>query len=378
MTPNKPGHGPGFWLAQQFRLRFSVVQQTMHDLIDQLAADAFASGATDLFLCEDKVPRVRVNGDVQVLGAAALERGPLEAFWRACHADPDKDMEKDTSHVIQGGHRLRVNLYRSLGLLSAVLRPIESEIPDMETLGLPAALLRGWMQRKSGIVIVSGPTGSGKSTTIASALQWVNGHSARHIVTIEDPIEYLFSNGQGYFSQRELNADTPSFASALRASLRQSPDIIFLGEIRDTETAQTALQAAETGHLVVTTLHSSGVADTLDRLVHLFDNDRREALLTLLSHHLVGVLSQQLLPCLQGGLMLALEHLQNEAATRTWIRDHQLPKVSDHINRGDDPANCSFVRYLVASVEQGYLDESLARQAAPNAQDFDRLMRGIK
>ena len=129
---------------------------------------------------------------------------------------------------------------------------------------------------------------------------------------------------------------------------------------------------------MVTTLHGSGVIDTLDRLIHLFTQESREALLTLLSHHLIGIMSQQLLPRLQGGLMLGLEHLQNEAATRAWIRDNQLPKISDHINRDDNPANCSFVRYLVAAVQQGYLDEQTGREAAPNAQDFDRLYRGIK
>ena len=350
----------------------------MHNHIDQLAAEAFASGATDLFLSEDEIPRVRINGDLQALGTDVLKREPLAEFWQTCHTDPENDLEKDTSHVIPGGHRLRVNLYKALGKLSAVLRPIDDVVPSMESLGLPTQLLENWMEHKSGIVIVSGPTGSGKSTTIASALQWVNETHARHIVTIEDPIEYLFSNQQSYFSQRELNSDTTSFASALRASLRQSPDIIFLGEIRDIETAKTALQAAETGHLVVTTLHSSGVSDTLDRIIHLFSDDSREALLTLLSQHLVGIMSQQLVPCKQGGQMIVLEHLQNEAATRSWISDSQLPKISDHINRDDNPANCSFVRYLVAAVEQGYLDENIARQTAPNAQDFDRLLRGIK
>jgi twitching motility protein PilT len=350
----------------------------MHTLIDNLAANAFDTDATDLFLCEDQVPRVRIDGDIRVLGADAMERDSLAEFWETCGADPDKDTERDIGYVIPGGRRLRVNLYKSLGLLSAVMRPISSDVPNLETLGLPTGLLEGWMKNKSGIVIISGPTGSGKSTTIASALQWVNEYLARHIVTIEDPIEYLFSNQLSYFSQRELNSDTPSFSSALRASLRQSPDIIFLGEIRDIDTAKTALQAAETGHLVVTTLHSSGVADTLDRIIHLFAGESREALLTLLSQQLVGILSQQLLPRTEGGLMIVIEHLQNEGATRAWIRENQLTKITDHINRDDNPSNCSFVRYIVAAVQQGYLAEEVGRSAAPNPQDFDRLLRGIK
>jgi len=345
--------------------------------IDQLAEDAFETGASDLFLCEDQVPRVRVNDKIQVPGASALSRDDMVQFWLACHADPETTMEKDTSHIISGGKRLRVNLYKSIGLLSAVLRPIKNEIPTMAELGAPQELLAHWITRPSGLILVTGPTSSGKSTTMASALQWVNDHQSRHIVTIEDPIEYLFSNHQSYFSQRELHSDTTSFASALRASLRQSPDIILVGEIRDEETAKISLQAAETGHLVVATLHSSGVADSLERLTNLFKSDERKAQLNLLSQHLIAILSQQLLPHPEGGLILAIEHLQNEAASRTWIRDGKLSEITDHINRGDNPANCSFVRFLVAAAQQGFLDVQTARQSAPNAQDFDRLLRGI-
>lgn len=349
----------------------------MNDLIDQLAANAFEAGATDLFLCEDQVPRVRVNNEIQVPGDSALTHQCMAAFWKECHADPETTQEKDTSHIISGGRRLRVNLYKSLGLLSAVLRPIKDVIPSMEELGVPQELMTSWASRQSGLILITGPTGSGKSTTLASALQWVNENQARHIVTIEDPIEYIFANNLSYFSQRELHADTPSFSSALRASLRQSPDIIFLGEIRDEETAKISLQAAETGHLVLATLHSSGVTDSLERIANIFNPDTRESLLKLLSHHLIGILSQQLLPRPQGGLLLAVEHLQNEAATRAWIRESKLTEISDHINRGDSPSNCSFVRFLVAATQQGLIDETTARQSAPNAQDFDRLFRGI-
>jgi len=349
----------------------------MIDVIDKLADEAFQAEATDLFLHEDQVPRIRVSGEIKALEHEIIPLKTLENFWHSCHADPEKTQEKDISHVTPGGHRLRVNLYKSLGQLAAVLRPIKDIIPTMKELGAPVELLTQWVSRPAGLVIVSGPTGSGKSTTLAAALQWVNENHACHIITIEDPIEYLFKNTNSYFSQRELHADTPSFASALRASLRQSPDIILLGEIRDEETAKICLQAAETGHLVLATLHSSGVTDSLERLTNLFQSGEREGLLKLLSQHLIGILSQQLLPRPDGGLLLAIEHLQNEAATRGWIRDSELAEISDHINRTDNPANCSFVRFLVAAAQQGYLDTHVARQSAPNAQDFDRLISGI-
>ncbi len=349
----------------------------MQNRIDKLADWAFQTKATDLFLHEGEIPRVRTNNQITSTSEPPLERKELEDFWLHCRADPEKNQEQDTSHITPGGRRIRVNLYKSMGSLAAVLRPIKSSIPSLEELGAPQGLLTDWISRPAGLIIISGPTGSGKSTTLASALQWVNKNQPRHIVTIEDPIEYLFENDQSYFSQRELHADTPSFASALRASLRQSPDIILLGEVRDEETAKISLQAAETGHLVIVTLHSSGVRDSLDRLTNLFPHSMRDGLLKLLSQHLIGILSQQLLPRPDGGLLLAVEHLQNEAATRSWIKDNNLAEISDHLNRTDNAANCSFLRYLAAAVQQGYLETEVARQAAPNTQDFDRILSGI-
>ena len=349
----------------------------MNALINQLAEDAFETGATDLFLSEGQAPRVRINHEIHISDEPSLTHESMATFWRDCHADPEAATEKDTSYVISGERRLRVNLYKSLGQLSAVLRPIKENIPSLAELGAPEALLSDWISRPSGLILITGPTGSGKSSTLASALQWVNNHQTRHIVTIEDPIEYLFTNHRSYFSQRELHVDTPSFPSALRASLRQSPDIIFVGEIRDEETAKISLQAAETGHLVVATLHSSGVTDSLERVANLFRPDERESLLKLLSQHLIGILSQQLVPRSDGGLMLAIEHLQNEAATRNWIQNGNLAEISDILNRSDNHANCSFVRFLAAATQQGFIDTAVARRASANSQDFDRLIRGI-
>ncbi|NNC90486.1 MAG: Flp pilus assembly complex ATPase component TadA [Akkermansiaceae bacterium] len=349
----------------------------MAEFIDDLANYAFETGATDLFLREGDFPRVRTGGDIDTASDDRVGVDDLSAFWRRCGADPDTVTDRDLSYEIAGGRRLRVNLYRSLGQLSAVLRPIEETIPGFDELGLPAALLTPWLERYSGIILVTGPTGSGKSTSIASCLQWVNSRMARHIVTIEDPIEYLFHNDKSYFSQREILADTDSFAVALRSSLRQSPDIVLLGEIRDEESALIALRAAETGHLVLSTLHSSGVTDTLERLINLFSPAERESALVLLANHLVGILCQQLLPRNGGGLFLALEHLQNEAVTRKWIRECNLPEIADLLHRVDSPANASFLRHLVAAAEQDILDVEVARAACPNPSDFDRALKGI-
>lgn len=348
----------------------------MTSALNQLIREAFSDAATDVFLMEDEPPRIRRDGEVVMLHPGPIPRSAMEEFWRTCNVDPAGKFEADISWRVPGGGRLRVNLYHSLGRLASVLRPIRNEIPPLGELGLPDELLQAWMQRKYGLVLVTGPTGSGKSTTVASCLDWINQNQSRHIVTLEDPIEFLFTNERSLFSQREIRQDSESFAAGLRAALRQSPDVLFVGEIRDAETAITALHAAETGHLVISTLHSSSVVETLDRFCHLIRSETDGAL-NLLANQLIGVISQQLLPRRGGGLFLAQEYLQNEAATRRWIVENRLPDLQDHLLRATDSTSCSLLEYLVASVRQGFLDTEVARAACPRPQDFDRTMRGI-
>lgn len=344
--------------------------------LHQLIRDAFQNQTTDVFIVEGEPARIRIESDVVQLHPVPIPRSALEEFWVSCGVDPKEHKEADVSYQIPNGCRVRVNLYHSLGRLAAVMRPIRSFIPPMADLGLPAELLQGWMQKRSGLILVTGPTGAGKSTTVASCLEWLNQNFARHIVTLEDPIEFLFTNGRSLFSQREMRQDSVSFSAALRSALRQSPDVLFLGEIRDLETAITALHSAATGHLVISTLHSSSIVETLDRFSHLL-SDHVSGASTLLASQLIGVLSQQLLPRLGGGLFPALEYMQNEAATRRWIQANQLTEVQDYIAKANDPFNCSFLSYLVASVKQGYLSVDVAREACSRPQDFDRAMRGI-
>lgn len=348
----------------------------MNSALTQLIRDAFAGEASDVFLVEGEAPRIRHQGEVVVLHPGPVTRGALAEFWQSCDIDPATHPEADISWRLPHGGRLRVNLYHTLGRLAAALRPIRDQIPPLAELGLPAALLESWMQRRYGLILVTGPTGSGKSTTVASCLDWINRNLARHIVTLEDPIEFLFENERAFFSQREIRQDSESFATGLRAALRQSPDILYLGEIRDAETALTALHAAETGHLVISTLHSSSVVETVDRFTHLLKSASTGAL-NLLASQLVGVMSQQLLPRLGGGLFPALEYLQNEAATRRWILEHKLTELQDHLQKSNGQTNCSLLDYLVAATRQGFIEPEIARTACPRPQDFDRAMRGI-
>ena len=247
---------------------------------------AIEHGASDIFLRSDRVPQLRIRGELMFGAETPLAGGELDAFWKQCGA-PDGALDFDGSYVDTRGQRFRVNLFRSLLHRGAVLRPIKTSISNLEDLGLPAELLISWVDRPSGLVLVTGPTGSGKSTTLASCLNWLNHHVSRHIVTIEDPIEYLFEPVHCLFTQREVGIDTPTFEEGLRRSLRQSPDVILLGEIRDAVSAITALQAAETGHLVLATLHSSNVLDSLERLARLFEPRERASVMQVLSQQLV-------------------------------------------------------------------------------------------
>lgn len=346
---------------------------TIHDYV----RSAFTEGATDLILSEGHPPRVRINGEIIPFENHPLDHEEMVSFWQDVGADPATDLEKDIGWSSGDGSRLRVNLFKSLGGLCAVLRPIKRSIPDFQELGLPSPLLMSWLARRSGLIIVSGPTGCGKSTSVASCLDWVNHHYRRHVVTIEDPVEYLFEDDLSHFSQREVGQDTPSFSIALRAALRQSPDVIFLGEIRDEDSALIALRAAETGHLVLATLHSPGVAESLERLGNLYSPNHRDASLQLLSNHLIGILSQRLLPSAEGGLHLVVEHLENEAAVRGWIRERQQAEIRDMLHRSDSPGNLSFLKSLCEAVFAGKIHPATARAAAPNPLDLDRALRGI-
>ena len=186
----------------------------MHSALNQLIRDAFADSATDVFLIEDEPPRIRREGEVVTLHPGPIPRVAMEEFWKSCGVDPTATLEADISWRVPGGGRLRVNLYHTLGRLAAVLRPIRNDIPPLAELGLPGPLLEAWMQRRYGLILITGPTGSGKSTTVASCLDWINRNQSRHIVTLEDPIEFLFTNDKSLFSQREIRQDSPVFPPA--------------------------------------------------------------------------------------------------------------------------------------------------------------------
>ena len=346
------------------------------EFIDSLCCLAGRHGASDVFLHAERPPQFRINGELLTIGTALVHSEELESLWTQCGTTLDV-LDYDGSYIASDGNRFRVNLFRTLFKRGAVLRPIKTVVPTLDTLGVPMELLASWVTRPAGLLLVTGPTGAGKSTTLASCLEWLNQNYHRHIVTIEDPIEYLFTPANCLFTQREVSSDTSSFAEGLRRSLRQSPDIILLGEIRDSASAITALQAAETGHLVLATLHSSNVLDSLERLSRLFEIGEREGVLQLLSQQLVGILCQKLVSALPEGRTLVVEHFENQAVTRKWISEGKFRELADFVAKGDNPANVTFLQSLVAMIQAGRITEATGIQTASNPRELQRRLRGI-
>ena len=337
---------------------------------------ASSHGASDLLLQEGKAPVLRINGQLHTLETEAVAGEQLGQLWAICGANESAN-DHDASLATEAGLRFRANLHRRLGERGAVLRHIKTRIPTMDELGVPADLLRDWGSRTSGIVIVTGPTGSGKSTTLAALIEHINASAARHIVTIEDPIEYVFTPDRSVITQREVGLDTASFAEGLRRSLRQDPDVILVGEIRDKESAVTALQAAETGHLVLATLHASACAEAAERLEFLFAAGERDGVRRLLSSVLAGVLCQRLVPSIEPGRRVACEYFTNAAFSRKLVREGRWNELQDLIHRGGDESASSLTTSLLSLFHEGAINEETAMAFAPNSADMGRLLRGV-
>jgi pilus retraction protein PilT len=351
----------------------------MQQNIDSILDAAEQREASDVFLQENEVPRLKINEQISVFGNQPMSLAEITAFWQACggNTDGDGDMDRDSGFVSRTHTRYRVSLHRTMGRLGAVLRRIKTSVPSLKALGAPEWLLTRWGAREHGLILLTGPTGSGKSTTIASLLQWMNENLVRHIVTIEDPVEYQFTNDRSYFTQRQVGRDTGTFASGLRSALRQAPDVIFVGEIRDYETALTALQASETGHLVLSTMHSEKVADTMERYLNLFPTEDAKHGTNLLANQLSGVLCQKLVPSADGGLHLLVEHVENAGAMRDWIARRELQNIDQYIGRGSDPAAVSFLQSTVDALKAKVITEQTAMASVSNESELRRAIRGI-
>lgn len=301
----------------------------------QLIRTAFVHNASDLHLSDGYPPAIRVDGDIRTLSdepltAAECETLAGEILNARQKAVLDELGEVDFAWSVPDVSRLRINVYRQSGTTAIAARLLNERIPTPKELRLPDALVQ-MTDKKRGLILVTGITGSGKSTTLASLIQCMNEKYNYHIITIEEPIEYIYPRGRSVINQREMGSDSMTFANALRAALRQDPDVILVGEMRDLETISTAITAAETGHLVLSTLHTIGAASTIDRIVDVFPPYQQDQIRTQLADVLECVVSQQLIPLQAGkGRIVATELMLNTNAIRNHIREgktYQIPNA---------------------------------------------------
>lgn len=296
-------------------------------------------GASDVHINYKCEPIARVNGKFikisnELLSKSDTEKMANELIETQKINEVKKLGEYDFSISIKNLYRFRVNIYKQQDSYAIAARIINSKIPDLETLGLPN-VVKEFVKKENGLVLVTGPTGSGKSTTLASILDSINKDFQKHIITLEDPIEYIYNRKNSIISQREIGKDTKNFKSGLRSVLRQDPDVILIGEIRDEETLATALTAAETGHLVFSTLHTIGAAQTIDRIIDMFQANQQNQIRMQLSSVCEGIISQQLIPNINNeGMVVATEVMVSTSAIKNLIRDSKTHQISNIIQTG--------------------------------------------
>ena len=329
---------------------------------------AIELGASDIHITVDSPPIARIKGKFIKLTEKILTKYDTEEMAKEIVVEKNfkriqEHGECDFSVAIESGERFRVNAYKQKGHYAIAIRTITSQIPSFETLGLPE-VLKTFTEKHKGLVLVTGPTGSGKSTTLASLIDIINENQQRHIITLEDPIEYVHHHKQSLVNQREIGQDTESFNTALRAILRQDPDVILVGEMRDPETISIALTAAETGHLVFSTLHTVGAAKTIDRIVDMFPSEQQQQIRTQLSTVCEGVISQQLLQTIDGRKRVAaLEVMVATPAIRNLIRENKTYQIPNMIQTGSKFGMQSMDQELVNLYRQGSItrDSVLSR-----------------
>jgi twitching motility protein PilT len=349
--------------------------------IDVLLARSVEMGASDLHVTAGVAPSVRVHGSLGPLpGCDVLTPEDTAVLARSVVTDEqwahfEANHELDTAYALPGVSRFRVNVYRQRGSIGAAFRTIPHQIRSLDELGMPSAVEK-FAQLPRGLVLVTGPTGSGKSTTLAALLDVANQTRAGHIVTIEDPIEYLHTHGNCVVNQREVGSDTNDFAVALRHVLRQDPDIILVGELRDLETTSVAVTAAETGHLVLATLHTQSAAQTIDRLIDIYPPHQQQQIRAQLANCLQGVVTQALAPTIDGdGRVAVCEIMIATSAIRNLIREGKVHQIPTFLQSSSDVGMISFDQHLAARYTQRWISKGTALELAHDQEEFMRLAR---
>ena len=342
--------------------------------ITELLAFSAKQGASDLHLSAGLPPMIRVDGDVRRINLPALDARDVQALIYDIMNDKQRQdfeeyLETDFSFEVPGVARFRVNVFNQNRGAGAVFRTIPAKILTLEELGM-GEVFRKMTDAPRGLVLVTGPTGSGKSTTLAAMIDYLNSHRHHHILTIEDPIEFVHESRKCLINQREVHRDTRSFATALRSALREDPDVILVGEMRDLETIRLALTAAETGHLVFGTLHTTSAAKTIDRVIDVFPGDEKAMVRSMLSESLLAVVSQTLVKKIGGGRVAAHEILLGTSAIRNLIREDKVAQMYSMIQAGGSLGMQTLDMGLKDLVTKGLVSRDQAREKARSPDNF--------
>jgi twitching motility protein PilT len=349
---------------------------------NQFLSAAVKNGASDVHFKVGTAPALRINGQLLPVKVPALQPEDTQRIARHIlgqgrYKGQMEDLqEHDTSYALEGVGRFRASVFRNKGNLAAVMRAIPFTVPDFQKLGLPKVLEK-ISQEDRGLILVTGVTGSGKSSTLAAIVNYINQHYRKHILTIEDPIEFLHEDKFARITQREIGPDTPSFATALRAALRQDPDVILVGEMRDTETIEIAIKAAETGHLVLSTVHTTDCVRTIGRIIGVFPPEAQNGVRMRLSDNLKSIISQRLLPHASGkGRVVAAEIMVSTLSVVEYIRDpKRTSEIKDYLEKNSDILGTqSFDQHIAKLLRDGQITLEVAKEAATNAADFERAL----
>ena len=339
-------------------------QQFLDKLIDLIQKN----NASDLHLVPGYPPTIRVKGRLTPLGQTAIPAKTVEEIARTLLGDDFRQFQKekdfDSAYNWKNKLRFRVNAYYTMGNVALALRVIPNRIKTLQELNLPTSLGELALQKEQGLVLVVGPTGHGKSTTIASMINLINRTHKKHIVTLEDPIEYVFPKHLSIVSQREIDKDAIQFHTSLRNVLREDPDVVFIGEMRDAQTIEAAITVAETGHLVFSTLHTYSASQTIERIVQSFSEDKQDTIRTQLAYILEAVISQRLIPTKDGKIYPALELLLINPAVRNLIRETKFYQIDNVIKTSLSEGMFPLEYSIAKLVKQGLLDQEEAKRYA--------------
>jgi len=353
------------------------------EMLNDLLKLAVESGASDIVVKSNKPGYVRLSGRLKPVEMDPISCPEAQAFVdehvpKVFKQKWEEEGQIDFAYSADGVGRFRVNAFHQRGLVSIVLRHIKSRVPTFADLSLTAEPMLKLAQAKDGILLICGATGSGKSSTMASMVNWSNQNMDKHIVTIEDPIEYTFQDEKSLFQQREIGLDVGSFQLAIRAVLRQNPDIILIGEMRDRETFETAISAAETGHLVFSTMHAATVSQSLTRLFEFFPPEEQIQARRAISGSLRGFICQKLIPALEGGGRVpANEVLNADTVVRNLILEGQYEKIQGLLEGTGDSSSFSFNKDIYRLIKAGKISKAEGLRFSPNPQALEMNLKGI-